>query len=54
MSPKINAILTPLEVKILRRFLSGKNYPQVLEEVKNEESLKEICTRLVKGKLLIN
>ena len=54
LAPRMNSILTPIELKIFRRFLSGKNYPEILEEVKNEENLKEICTKLSIRKLLTN
>ena len=54
LSPKINGILTPTELKIFRRFLSGNNYNNILREVKNEEILKEVCTKLSDRKLLVD
>jgi len=54
LSPRINGILTPTELNIFRRFLSGNNYINILEEVKNEKILKEVCTKLSDKKLLIN
>lgn len=54
LSPRVNGILTPIELNIFRRFLFGKNYADILEEVKNEDVLKEVCTKLSGRKLLIN
>jgi AdoMet-dependent heme synthase len=54
LSPKINGILTPTELNIFRRFLSGSNYNNILKEVKNEEILREICTKLSDRKLLVD
>lgn len=54
ISPKINATLTPIELEIFKRFLSRKNYLEILKEVKNEKVFNEVCTKLSKRKLLIN
>ncbi len=54
LSPKINGVLTPIELKIFKRFLSGKKYSEILGEVKNEKVLKEISINLSEKKLLIN
>lgn len=54
LSPKINGILTPTELKIFRRFLSGNDYNNILREVKNEGILKEVCTKLSDRKLLVD
>lgn len=53
ISPKINGILTPIELEIFKRFLSGKDYSKILNEVRNEKALNEICTKLSERKLLI-
>jgi len=54
LTPRINGILTPTELKVFRRFLSGKSYLDILVEIKNEEILKEVCTKLSDRKLLMN
>ncbi len=54
LTPKINGILTSTELKIFQRFLSGKNYFDILKEVKNEKILKEVCTKLFNRKLLVD
>lgn len=54
LSPRIKGILTPTELNIFRRFLSGSNYNNILKEVKNEEILREVCTKLSERKLLVD
>lgn len=53
ISPRINSILNSIELNIFRRFLSGKDYSEILQEVKNQEVLQKVCTKLTKNKLLI-
>ena len=54
ISPKINTVLTPIELSIFRRFVFGKDYNEILKEVKNEKILRDTCTKLARRKLLIN
>lgn len=54
LSPRINGILTSTELKVFRRFLSGRSYLDILTEIKNEEILKEVCTKLSNRKLLMD
>ena len=42
-----------IEFNIFRRFMAGKSYLKILGEIKNEEILKEICTKLSRKGLLI-
>ncbi len=54
LTPRINGILTPTELKVFRRFLFGRSYNNILSEVKNEIFLKEVCTKLSDRKLLVD
>ena len=53
ISSKSNAVVTKTELEIFKRFMSGKTYREVLQEVKNKEVLDEICGRLASKNMLV-
>ncbi|MCK4647501.1 radical SAM protein [Candidatus Pacearchaeota archaeon] len=53
VNPKINARLNRLEFEVFKRFVSGKNYKEISEEIENKNITRKISKNLIEKGLLI-